>query len=40
MSTPAIEILGLDEGLSRGFLRKRTRRSLDNLTLQVEDGEF
>ena len=41
MSTPAIEIIGLDEGLSRsGFWRKRMRRSLDNLTLEVEEGEI
>jgi ABC-2 type transport system ATP-binding protein len=39
MSTPAIEILGLTKDYHAGFWRKRTRRSLDNLTLQVEDGE-
>jgi ABC-2 type transport system ATP-binding protein len=39
MSTPAIEILGLTKDYRAGFWRKRTRRSLDNLTLQVEDGE-
>jgi ABC-2 type transport system ATP-binding protein len=39
MSTPAIEILGLTKDYRVGFWRKRTRRSLDNLTLQVEEGE-
>ena len=39
MSTPAIEILGLTKDYSVGFWRKRARRSLDNLTLQVEEGE-
>src|SRR5271168_764568 len=39
MSTPAIEILGLTKDYPTGFLRKRMRRSLDNLTLQVEEGE-
>src|SRR5271166_3243894 len=39
MSTPAIEILGLTKDYPVGFWRKRTRRSLDNLTLQVEEGE-
>jgi ABC-2 type transport system ATP-binding protein len=39
MSTPAIEILGLTKDYPVGFWRKRARRSLDNLTLQVEDGE-
>jgi len=39
MSTPAIEISGLTKDYSLGFWRKRTRRSLDNLSLQVEDGE-
>ncbi|MGH9711954.1 MAG: ABC transporter ATP-binding protein [Candidatus Acidiferrales bacterium] len=39
MSTPAIEIQGLTKDFPVGFWRKRWRRSLDNLTLQVEDGE-
>jgi ABC-2 type transport system ATP-binding protein len=39
MSSPAIEILGLTKDYPTGFWRKRMRRSLDNLTLQVEDGE-
>jgi len=39
MGTPAIEILGLTKDYPVGFWRKRMRRSLDNLTLQVEDGE-
>jgi ABC-2 type transport system ATP-binding protein len=39
MSAPAIEILGLTKDYPLGFWRKRTRRSLDNLNLQVEEGE-
>ncbi|MGB0036491.1 MAG: ABC transporter ATP-binding protein [Candidatus Acidiferrales bacterium] len=39
MGTPAIEILGLTKDYSLGFWRKRQRRSLDNLSLQVEEGE-
>jgi ABC-2 type transport system ATP-binding protein len=39
MSTPAIEILGLTKDYPVGFWRKRMRRSLDNVTLQVEEGE-
>jgi ABC-2 type transport system ATP-binding protein len=39
MSIPAIEILSLTKDYPVGFWRKRMRRSLDNLTLQVEDGE-
>jgi ABC-2 type transport system ATP-binding protein len=39
MSTPAIEIQGLTKDYPMGFWRKRMRRSLDNLTLQVEEGE-
>lgn len=39
MGTPAIEILGLTKDYPVGFWRKRMRRSLDNLTLQVEEGE-
>ncbi len=40
MSNPAIEILGLTKDYSSGFWRKRMRRSLDNLTLRVEEGEI
>jgi len=40
MSTPAIEIIGLTKDYPVGFWRKRMRRSLDNLTLQVEEGEI
>ena len=39
MSSPAIEIFGLTKDYPHGFWRKRMRRSLDNLTLQVEEGE-
>lgn len=39
MSTPAIEIEGLTKDYPVGFWRPRMRRSLDHLTLQVEDGE-
>lgn len=39
MSTPAIEIAALTKDYTVGFWHNRTRRSLDNLTLQVEDGE-
>jgi ABC-2 type transport system ATP-binding protein len=39
MSTPAIEILGLTKDYQAGFWRKRAKRSLDNLQLQVEQGE-
>ena len=39
MSTPAIEILSLTKDYPVGFWRKRMRRSLDNLTLEVEQGE-
>ncbi|HTW23033.1 MAG TPA: ABC transporter ATP-binding protein [Candidatus Baltobacteraceae bacterium] len=39
MSAPAIEITGLTKDYPVGFWRKRMRRSLDNLTLQVEEGE-
>lgn len=39
MGTPAIEILGLTKDFPLGFWRKRWRRSLDQLTLQVEEGE-
>ena len=40
MADPAIEILGLTKDYHVGFLRKRARRSLDSLTLQVEEGEI
>jgi ABC-2 type transport system ATP-binding protein len=40
MGTPAIEIQGLTKDYPTGFWRKRMRRSLDNLTLQVEEGEI
>lgn len=40
MSTPAIEIQGLTKDYPVGFWRKRMRRSLDDLSLQVEDGEI
>ncbi len=39
MTTHAIEIMGLTKDYPVGFWRKRMRRSLDNLTLEVEDGE-
>jgi ABC-2 type transport system ATP-binding protein len=39
MGTPAIEIEGLTKDYPVGFWRPRMRRSLDHLTLQVEDGE-
>lgn len=39
MSSPAIEILGLTKDYPVGFWRKRMRRSLDNVTFQVEEGE-
>jgi len=40
MNTPAIDILGLTKDYPVGFWRKRMRRSLDNLTLRVEEGEI
>ena len=39
MGAPAIEILGLTKDYPVGFWRKRMRRSLDSLSLQVEEGE-
>lgn len=39
MSTPAIEILGLTKDFPVGFWRKRMRRSLDDLSFQVNEGE-
>ena len=37
---PAIEIAGLTKDYPVGFWRKRMRRSLDNLSLRVEEGEI
>jgi ABC-2 type transport system ATP-binding protein len=39
MSSPAIEILELTKDYPVGFWRKRMRRSLDHLSLQVNEGE-
>ena len=39
MGMPAIEMNGLTKDYPVGFWRKRMRRSLDNLNLQVEEGE-
>jgi ABC-2 type transport system ATP-binding protein len=39
MGTPAIEIEGLTKDFPVGFWRRRQHRSLDNLTLQVDEGE-
>jgi ABC-2 type transport system ATP-binding protein len=39
MAAPAIEIDGLTKDYPMGFWRKRMRRSLDQLTLRVEEGE-
>jgi ABC-2 type transport system ATP-binding protein len=39
MSAPAIEILGLTKDYPIGFWRPKMRRSLDNLSFQVEEGE-
>jgi ABC-2 type transport system ATP-binding protein len=39
MSVPAIEIENLTKDYAVGFFRKRTRRALDHLSLQVEQGE-
>src|SRR5277367_6853173 len=39
MSTPAIQIEGLTKDYAVGFWRKEMRRSLDHLTLQVNEGE-
>jgi ABC-2 type transport system ATP-binding protein len=39
MPTPAIEIRGLTKDYAVGFWRKRIRRSLENLTLEIEEGE-
>src|ERR1700746_3770075 len=40
MTSTAIEIDGLTKDYATGFWRKRMRRSLDNLSLRVEDGEI
>src|SRR5215469_2434143 len=40
MGTPAIVIEGLTKDYPVGFWRKRMRRSLDQLSLRVEDGEI
>jgi ABC-2 type transport system ATP-binding protein len=40
MASAIIEIRGLTKDYRTGFLRKRTKRSLDNLTLDVEEGEI
>jgi ABC-2 type transport system ATP-binding protein len=39
MGTPAIQIEGLTKDYPVGFWRKRMRRSLDQLSLEVEEGE-
>jgi ABC-2 type transport system ATP-binding protein len=39
MNTPAIQIDGLTKDYAVGFWRKTMRRSLDHLTLQVNEGE-
>jgi len=39
MNSAAVEIQGLTKDYASGFWRKRMRRSLDHLTLQVEEGE-
>jgi ABC-2 type transport system ATP-binding protein len=39
MAMPAIEIHGLTKDYATGFWRKRMRRSLDDLSLEVEEGE-
>jgi ABC-2 type transport system ATP-binding protein len=39
MANPAIEIQGRTKDYPVGFWRKRKRRSLDYLTLTVEQGE-
>lgn len=38
--SPAIEIEGLTKDYAIGFWRKRMRRSLDGLSLQVQEGEI
>src|SRR5271157_5863613 len=40
MSAPAVEILGLTKDYPLGFWRRRKRRSLVNLSLEVNEGEI
>src|ERR1700722_9523850 len=40
VTSPAIEISGLTKGYPVGFLHRRRRRSLDNLSLEVQYGEI
>ena len=40
MPAPAIEIIGLTKDYPVGFWRKRMHRSLDNVSLEVEEGEI
>src|SRR3974390_417073 len=40
MSTPAIEIEKLSKEYPYGFLNLKKRKSLEDLTMQVEDGEI
>ena len=40
MSSPAIEIMGLSKEYPYGFLSLKKKRSLENLTMQVDDGEI
>lgn len=40
MPQPVIELFGLTKDYPVGFWRKRMRRALDGLTLQVEEGEI
>lgn len=40
MNSPAIDIQGLTKDYPVGFWRRRIRRSLDNLSLQVQEGEI
>jgi ABC-2 type transport system ATP-binding protein len=39
MSAPAIEMVGLTKDYPVGFWRPKMRRSLDNLSFEVQDGE-
>jgi ABC-2 type transport system ATP-binding protein len=39
MAAPIIEIDGLTKDYASGFWRKKWKRSLDHLTLRIEDGE-
>src|SRR5580704_6085894 len=40
MSAPIIEIQGLTKDYASGFWRKRWKRSLDSLSLEVQQGEI